>query len=391
MLSWLRLRPYVFALSVLAVTTLLAWLLQPYVSLPNLVLLFVMAAVIVAYWGGRGAAVLASVLGGLAYAVLYVPWAFLDVAETGQYALTLFITVGLSWFISQLTTRWRDQALVATERARELDRLYRYTRELESERLRNSVLSALSHDLRTPLASLVGASSSLMSDEITLDEPAQRELMSLIYDESRRMQVLVENLLELARLESGPVKLQQDWQALEEILGAALAVWRRALAPRDIRVELPDDLPLLRFDPRLLERVFANLFENIGKYTPVDTVVSVRAKVLSDAVTLTFSDNGPGFSEDPSMLFQKFYRGDSVGSAPGAGLGLTICRAIMDAHGGSIVASSRDPQGARFTLSLPISAQPLLDYDDATDADEPALLGDSAKTAVANIAAEGKD
>lgn len=368
MVSWQRvrpyLRPYVFALSVLALTTLLAWLLQPYVSLPNLVLLFVLAAVIVAYWGGRGAAVLASVLGGLAYAVLYVPWAFLNVSEAGQYALTLFITVGLSWFMSQLTTRWRDQALESAEHVRELDRLNRYTRELETERLRNSVLSALSHDLRTPLASLVGASSSLLSDEICLDETARRELMGLIYDESRRMQVLVENLLELARLESGPVTLQQDWQALEEILGAALAVWRRALAPRHIHVELPENLPLLRFDPRLLERVFANIFENIGKYTPEYTVVSVRAQVLNDAVTLTISDDGPGFNEDPSMLFQKFYRGDSVGPTPGAGLGLTICRAIMEAHNGSIEASSRDPQGARFTLRLPTCVQPLLDADE---------------------------
>lgn len=364
MVSWQSLRPYAFALSVLAFTTALAWLLQPYVSLPNLVLLFVLAAVVVAYWGGRGAAVLASVLGGLAYAVLYVPWAFLNFGEAGQYALTLFITVGLSWFISQLTTRWRDQALEAAERAREIDRLYRYTRELETERLRNSVLSALSHDLRTPLASLVGASSSLMSDEINLDEAARTELMSLIYEESRRMQVLVENLLELARLESGPVKLQQDWQALEEIVGAALAVWRRALAPREIQVELPEDLPLLRFDPRLLERVLANLFENIGKYTPETTRVMVRALVMPDRVTLTISDDGPGFSEDPSLLFQKFYRGDSVGPAPGAGLGLTICRAIMEAHKGHIEASSRDPQGARFTLSLPTSVQPLVESDE---------------------------
>lgn len=376
MTSWQRarpyVRPYVFALSVLAVTTLLAWLLQPYVSLPNLVLLFVLAAVIVAYWGGRGAAVLASVLGGLAYAVLYVPWAFLNSSEAGQYALTLFITVGLSWFMSQLTTRWRDQALESAEHVRELDRLNRYTRELETERLRNSVLSALSHDLRTPLASLVGASSSLISDEICLDDHARRELLVLIYDESRRMQVLVENLLELARLESGPVTLQQDWQALEEILGAALAVWRRALAPREIRVELPDDLPLLRFDPRLLERVFANLFENIGKYTPEHTLVTVRAKVKAEAVTLTISDDGPGFNEDPSMLFQKFYRGDSAGPAPGAGLGLTICRAIMEAHHGSIEASSRDPQGARFTLTLPTCVQPLFEADEfVTMTEEP--------------------
>lgn len=351
-------RPYLLALSILSLATVLAWLLQPYVSLPNLVLLFVLAAVCVAFVAGHGPAVLASVLGSLAYGVLYVPWAFLDVAESGQYVLTAALTMLLSLFISQLTTRWRDKALESAERARELDRLYRYTRELETERLRNSVLSALSHDLRTPLASLVGASSSLLSDELSLQPSARQELAGLIYDESRRMQALVENLLELARLESGPVSLQLDWQALEEIVGAALAVWRRELAPRSIRVSLPADLPLLRFDPRLIERVLANLLENIGKYTLATTHVEISANVSATAVELAIADDGPGFSEDPGLLFQKFYRGDSAGPAPGAGLGLAICRAILEAHGGHIRAEQVQPHGACFTLTLPRSAEP---------------------------------
>lgn len=357
-LTWPVLRPYLLAVSILSVATLLAWLLQPYVSLPNLVLLFVLAAVAVAFLAGRGPAVLASVLGSLAYGVLYVPWGFLNAAESGQYLLTFVITMALSLFISHLATSWRDQALESAERARELDRLYRYTRELETERLRNSVLSALSHDLRTPLAGLVGASSSLLSDELLLAPEARRELAGLIYEESRRMQTLVENLLEMARLESGPVQLQQDWQALEEIVGAVLAVWRGKLAPREIRVVLPADLPLLRFDPRLIERVLANLLENIGKYTPPETRIDISARVDDATVALTIADDGPGFAEDPDLLFQKFYRGDSAGPAPGAGLGLAICRSILEAHGGSIRATPRVPRGACFTLALPRCAEP---------------------------------
>lgn len=326
-------------------------------SLPNLVLLFVLAVVCVAFVAGRGPSVLASVLGSLAYGILYYPREFFSVAESSQYLLTALLTMALSLFISRLAVSWRDKAIESEQRARELDRLHRYTRELESERLRNSVLSALSHDLRTPLASLVGASSSLLSPELALCAEARNELATLIYDESRRMQALVENLLEMARLESGPVSLQQDWQALEEIVGAVLAVWRTRLAPRELRVQLPDNLPLLRFDPRLIERVLVNLLENIGKYTPAHSRVAITADVSPDAVALIIEDDGPGFSESPDLLFRKFYRGDSAGSTVGAGLGLAICRSIMEAHAGSIRAEIADNGGARFILRLPRPAE----------------------------------
>ncbi len=365
---WIRAQPYVIAMLAVAMASAVAWLLQGYVSLPNLVLLFMLAVVAVAFVTDGRAAMLASVLASLAYAGLYLPIGYLDAAELSQYVITAVITMAMSLFISQLTTRWRDKALESAERARELDRLYRYTRELETERLRNSVLSALSHDLRTPLAGLIGASSSLMSDEVTLTTEARQELASLIYDESRRMQALVENLLELARLESGPVTLQQDWQALDEIIGAVLPPWRKQLAPRTLILSLPDDLPLLRFDPRLIERVLVNLLENIGKYTPAETQVMISAQAFEDRVELAIADNGPGFCENPDQLFQKFYRGDSAGPIPGAGLGLAICRAILEAHHGHIRAELAVPHGAIFTLSLPRPAQafPLLRDEDAS-------------------------
>ncbi len=356
------------ALFAVAISSVVAWLLQGYVSLPNLVLLFMLAVVTVAFVTDGRAAMLASVLASLAYAGLYLPLGYLDAAELSQYGVTAVITMAMSLFISQLTTRWRDKALESAERARELDRLYRYTRELETERLRNSVLSALSHDLRTPLAGLIGASSSLMSDEVTLAPEARKALAGLIYDESRRMQALVENLLELARLESGPVKLQQDWQALDEIIGAVLPPWRKQLAPRKLILNLPDNLPLLRFDPRLIERVLVNLLENIGKYTPGDAQVTISAQAFDDRVELAIADDGPGFREHPDQLFQKFYRGDSAGPIPGAGLGLAICRAILEAHKGHIRAESVLPQGAVFTLSLPRptqSFQAVRDEDDS--------------------------
>lgn len=351
-------RVYALAFSAVCGTVLLAWLLQPYVSLPNLVLLFVLTAVAVAFWVGRGPALLASVLGGLGYAILYVPWAFLDQVDAGQYVITFVITVLLSLFISHLATSWRVQAIASEKHAEEIDRLYRYTRELETEKLRNSVLSALSHDLRTPLAGLVGASSSLLSKELSLNEQAKQDLTQLIFDEAKRMQVLVENLLELARLESGPVQMQRDWQALDEIVGATLSVWRKALAPRVVHLAMPEDLPLLRFDPRLIERVIVNILDNCRKYTPETARIDISVQVFASEVMLVISDDGPGFTEAPQQLFQKFYRGDSVGHAPGAGLGLAICRAIVEAHGGRISAQRVLPHGARFAVVLPRSLEP---------------------------------
>jgi two-component system sensor histidine kinase KdpD len=284
--------------------------------------------------------------------------------------LTGLLTILLSLFISYLTVRWRDVAIESEARAVELDRLNRYTRELESERLRNSVLSALSHDLRTPLASMVGASSSLSAKDITLTPEAKQSLAELIFEESQRMQVLVENLLDMARLESGPVVLQLDWQALEEIIGAALSQWRTRLLPRKINISWPNEIPLLRFDPRLMERVFVNLLENIGKYTPATASVYIAVEVSALEVDVVVEDDGPGFSGDPDRLFHKFCRGDNAAETSGAGLGLAICRSIMEAHGGKISARARQPHGACFIVTLPRTAESdlpnLLDEDDVT-------------------------
>ncbi len=340
------LKPYALALLVMGVTTLLAWLLQPYVSLPNLVLLFVLAVVVVAFFVGNGPSVLAAVSASVLYGVLYVPWPYLNGHEHGQYLLTGVITLLLSLLISQLVVRWRDVALA-------LKRLQPVTRALDAERLRNSVLSALSHDLRTPLAGLVGASSSLLSPELVLTEAQRRELTQLIYDESVRIQAMVDNLLELARLEAGSVALSRDWQALEEILGPLTALWRQRLAPRRVQLHCPADVPLIRADPRLLERVFANLLENAGKYTPPDTTVQIHVTVTETTVQIQLSDDGPGFLDPPELLFQRFYRGDQAQRSQGAGLGLAIAHAIVEAHGGTLSASTATPHGAQFTVVLP--------------------------------------
>jgi two-component system sensor histidine kinase KdpD len=229
---------------------------------------------------------------------------------------------------------------------------------MESERLRNSLLAALSHDLRTPLAAVVG-----LADTLTLTKPElsgeQRELTAAIGQEARRMNALVNNLLDMARIETGQINLNLQWQPIEEVLGAALQSMRGALAQHQVEIELAPGLPLVQFDAILIERVFANLLENAAKYTPPDSVIKLTAGIQHGRLAVTVEDNGPGLPRGrEEAVFEKFVRGQKESATAGIGLGLAICRAIVNAHGGEIHADPDCKTGARFTFTLPLGRAP---------------------------------
>ncbi len=229
---------------------------------------------------------------------------------------------------------------------------------MESERLRNSLLAALSHDLRTPLAGLVGLAESL---ELTKPELAglQLETARAIAEEARRMSALVNNLLDMARIQSGEVKLNRQWQPLEEVVGSALQAVRTALGRRHVEVALAHDLPLVEFDSTLIERVLYNLLENATKYTPDGTLIRIAAEVSGDNLVVTVSDQGPGLPKgQQDSIFEKFTRGSRESSTPGVGLGLAISRAIVEAHHGRIWAEANPGGGARFCFTLPLGTPP---------------------------------
>jgi len=229
---------------------------------------------------------------------------------------------------------------------------------MESERLRNSLLAALSHDLRTPLTVLVGLAESLTLTKPPLS-PAQFESAEAIQDEARRMSTLVSNLLDMARIESGEVKLNLQWQPLEEVVGAALNATQGMLKQHFVEVHLPRELPLVRIDALLIERVLVNLLENASKYTPPGSKIMLSAEVVADQLSVSVSDNGPGLPAGrEEAVFQKFTRGDRESATPGVGLGLAICRAIVESHQGKIVAAHRPGGGARFTFTLPLGQPP---------------------------------
>ena len=308
------------------------------------------------------------------------PCLVLPLKATMRLRGVLAVETGLAGLISPEQRRVLDTCAslmaISIERIHYIDVAQKTTLQMESERLRNSLLSTISHDLRTPLASLVG-----IADTVQLTRPPpteeQRELIASMRASAMRMTALVNNLLDMARLESGAVRLNRQWQPLEDVIGSALNASATLLAERAVDVRLPSDLPLLHFDAVLIERVLCNLLENAAKYTPPGTPIAIEAHTETDFVLISVDDHGPGLpSGREAALFDKFERGRREDATAGVGLGLAICRAIVQAHGGSISARTRAQGGASFTFSLPRgtppsddgSAQGLAADEDATEA-----------------------
>jgi two-component system sensor histidine kinase KdpD len=231
---------------------------------------------------------------------------------------------------------------------------------MESERLRNSLLAALSHDLRTPLTSLVGLSESLTRSQPPLND-TQMMLAHALHDETLRMSNLVSNLLDMARIQSGKVELNLQWQPLEEVVGSALRACGQSVAGHIVQTRLAPDLPLVRFDAVLLERVLCNLVENAVKYTPPGSRIVIAAEEAGQFVQVSVNDNGPGLPVGREhLLFEKFTRGEQESATTGVGLGLAICQAIITAHGGVIRAMQAPEGGASIVFTLPLGTPPAL-------------------------------
>ena len=245
---------------------------------------------------------------------------------------------------------------IALERVHYVEVAGQATVRIEAERLRNSLLSALSHDMRTPLAGLVG-----MADNLMLAEPPlvaqQAETAREIRAQALRIAAQVDNLLDMARIESGEVRLRREWQSIEEIIGAAARLTERLLHAHRIETDVPAALPLVRCDAVLIERVLVNLLENASKYTPAGSVVTIAARAEPGVLRVSVADDGPGLAEgEQQRVFEKFARGAAVSPAGGVGLGLAICKAIVEAHGGTIEAQAAPSGGAAFVFTLPLDA-----------------------------------
>jgi two-component system sensor histidine kinase KdpD len=314
----------------------------------NILMLYLLGVLWVSTRHGRSASVLASVLGVMAFDFVFVPPYWRLTVQNEQYLVTFAVMLLTALTISTLThnLRRRDrEARAAWER-------------VEAEFLRNTLLSGVSHELRTPLAGITGASSTLIENGESLSPDERREMLETVYGEAERMERLINNLLDMTRLESGGLTVKKEWLPLQEVVGSALQHMDRRLAGRTVTTHLDAGLPLVNVDPVAMEQVLSNLLDNAVQYTPAGSTIDVSAEASDSRVQITVADRGPGLPAGAEhRVFEKFFRAHGAAkSRRGIGLGLAICRGIVEAHAGQITAANREGGGAVFRVSLALAA-----------------------------------
>jgi two-component system, OmpR family, sensor histidine kinase KdpD len=252
-----------------------------------------------------------------------------------------------------------NQTAIAIERALLTEEAQNALLKAETETLRNTLLSSVSHDLRTPLAAITGAASTLLQPDISLDKHSKKELVKTIYEEAGHLNEVIRNVLDMTRLESGAIVVKKEWQSIEEIIGVVLNRFSEKLNDHPLSINLSPDLPLVPFDALLVEQVLMNLLDNAIKYSPKETPLDLSAMLKSDSLLVELADRGPGIPQgEEKRIFEKFVRGSTARG--GIGLGLTICQTIITAHGGDIWAENRPSGGAVFRFTIPITGKPKL-------------------------------
>jgi two-component system, OmpR family, sensor histidine kinase KdpD len=262
-----------------------------------------------------------------------------------------------------------DQAALAIERVNLARDLHLARLQVETDRLRSALLTSISHDLRTPLASILGSATSLRSQDAILDAPTKAALLGTIIEESDRLNRFIGNLLDMTRLESGALKPRTGLNELSDVIGSTLRRAAKILADRRIDVRLPANLPMLALDMVLFEQVLFNLLDNAAKHAPPGSLITIEASHDADRVTVRVMDEGEGIPPgDALRIFEKFYRsGGADRRRAGTGLGLAICRGFVEAMDGTIMAANRpDRGGAMFVITLPVPVNALLPDEETT-------------------------
>jgi two-component system sensor histidine kinase KdpD len=350
---------YAWAVSSTAGCTLVGLLMQPRFDLVNIAMVYLLAVVVVALRFSRGASIATAVLCVAAFDVLFVPPRGTFTVDDVQYLFTFAAMVAVALVISHLVASMGRQAQEQAALAAEA----------ETERIRSALLASISHDLRTPLAVMAGASSTLADRGERLSDAERRELVQSIVRQAHELSEHVAKVLQMTRLDAGAIALDRDWTDLNDVVTSVLKRLHAQLASHRVVVELPSDLPLVRVDAPLIEQALGNLLENAGKHTPAGTVVRLRLQPHAAEIMVSVEDLGGGLPDgDLERVFRKFSRGNLDGGGTGMGLGLAICRAIVRLHGGRAWAERVPAGGTAFRFTLPVEPAPAMPAELAPEA-----------------------
>lgn len=340
---------YAWAAGTTLVCTAAGWAMRGRFDLVNIAMVYLLGVVVVALRHSRGPAIAAAVLSVAAFDFLFVPPRGTFTIDDAQYLLTFAIMLAVALVVSRLIDRERAQAEAKAKLAVQA----------ETERMRSALLASISHDLRTPLAVMCGASSTLAERGERMSPDERRGLAQSVFEQAREMSEQVSKVLQMTRLETGAIELDRDWDAVGEIVEAVLRRLRERLATHRVIVELADDLPLVRVDASLVEQALGNLLENAARHTPPGTLVRLRARRDGAEIVVSVEDFGPGLpDEELEQVFEKFHRGAPEGAGGGVGLGLSIAQAIVRLHGGRVWGERIAGGGTAFRFSLPLEEPP---------------------------------
>jgi two-component system sensor histidine kinase KdpD len=338
-------REYVTAVAGVAAITIACWLLTPFTGYAAISLIYLLGVLLAGMVLNRGPVLLVAALSALSWNFLFIPPLFTMHIAKLEDAL-MFVT----YFVVAITVGSLTAQLKAREHLAAKIQLAE-----NSERLRKTLLDCVSHELKTPLAAIAAASQELSRVAPNRQDP---ELLAQLADEihagSRRLNRVVNNLLDMNRLESGVVRPKREWCDVRELLQSAIESERESINGRDVQLHVAEDLPLVLIDHTLIEQAVAKLLANAGSHTPATLPIEIRADYDKDQLLVSIADRGAGIpAQLTERLFEKFYRGDNRKTG-GLGLGLSIARGFVEAHGGTLTAQNGEDGGAVFTMSLPV-------------------------------------
>ncbi len=339
--------PYLMSVGLIALVTLIGEFVKRDLEPTNLVMLYLFIVVLVAARWGRRPAILASFLSVLAFDLFLVPPYFTLVVSDVQYIFTLIglLTVGI--MISELMEKMRKQS----RKVKQLELLQ------VTEKLQTALLNSISHDLRTPLVSITGSLSILLHDASWFDEETRNELLENALEDSERLNRIVGNLLDMTRVEAGALKVSLKLCELRDVIGVSLQELKEKLIRRSVQIQIPPNFPEIPMDFSLMVKVFVNLIDNAVKYSTDGTPIQIQAKAQENKVRIEISNEGIRIrKEDLQRIFDKFYRAVKPDQVRGIGLGLSICKGIVEAHGGNIWAESHPAKKeTTFVVLLPVN------------------------------------